>query len=177
MAAMTWRCPVCGYKSDREGMCPRHRRLYVLDVPSPPPAGTDTADLGATSRTEGDPVVPDRPTVPPTERLALRMPWRQQINLPDEGELELGRSSTEFHAHPDATAALQVSRRHALFYRDMHGELFVRDLDSANGTYVDGVPVEAGSSVRLRSGQRLRLGLDVECDVLQLNEHGEPEGG
>jgi hypothetical protein len=33
-----------------------------------------------------------------------------------------------------------------------------------------------GRPGRLRSGQVLRLAQDVDCDVLRLNEHGEPEG-
>ena len=102
------------------------------------------------------------------------MPWRQQINLPDEGELVLGRSTPEFRAHPAAVDATQVSRRHARFYRDAKGRLYVEDLTSANGTYLDGVPIEGGPSP-LRSGQTLRLAQDLDCDVIRLNEHGEPE--
>jgi hypothetical protein len=112
----------------------------------------------------------------PGERLALRMPWRQQINLPDDGQLVLGRSSPEFRAHPQAVAADQVSRAHARFFRDERGDLWVEDLNSANGTYIDGVPVAACPS-RLRSGQVLRFAQDVECPVLRLDDYGEPVGG
>ena len=79
-------------------------------------------------------------------------------------------------ANPDASAAQQVSRRHAHFYRDEHGELYVEDLDSANGTYIDGAEV-AGQPGAAALRQVLRLAQDVDCDVLRLNEHGEPEGG
>jgi hypothetical protein len=164
-------------------MCPKCRLLYVLDAPpepqpielleAPETAGPDPAPgerLGP-----GACPAPTRAAMPPAERLALRMPWRQQINLPDEGELVLGRSSPEFRGHPGASAAQQVSRRHARFYRDEHGALYVQDLDSANGTYIDGAPVE-GRPGRLHSGQVLRLAQDVDCDVVRLNDHGEPEG-
>jgi FHA domain len=167
MAPLTWRCPRCHRSSDREGTCPRCRLLYVPDEPEPQPPAPDGV---------ADDACPATDAVPPGERLALRMPWKQQINLPDAGELILGRSSAQFHAHPEATAAIQVSRRHARFFRDEHGDLYVEDLNSANGTYIDGLPVEGRPSC-LRSGQVLRLAMDVDCDVLRLNEHGEPEEG
>jgi len=152
-------------------MCPRCRLPYVPD--SPPESEASAAP--AADEPQGPDEGPVRSTVAPNERLALRMPWQQLINLPDEGELVLGRSSPQFHAHPDATAAHQVSRRHARFYRDQQGELYVEDLSSANGTYIDGAAVE-GAPSRLGSGQILRLAQDVECTVLRLNEFGEPEG-
>lgn len=179
---MTWRCPKCSRASNREGMCPKCRQLYVLDTPPEPEqnAPLDAPDAAGPSpapgQVPGPGAGPAPAAAPPAERLALRMPWRQQINLPDEGDLVLGRSSTEFHADPAASAAHQVSRRHARFYRDEHGDLYVEDLNSANGTYIDGAPV-TGRPGRLRSGQVLRLAQDVDCDVLRLNEHGEPEGG
>jgi pSer/pThr/pTyr-binding forkhead associated (FHA) protein len=100
------------------------------------------------------------------------MPWRQQINLPDEGELIIGRSTQALRGNRKAQEALQISREHARFYRDPSGDLYVQDLDSANGTYVDQVPAGAGSL--LRAGQVLRIALDLECQVIRLNEHGEP---
>jgi hypothetical protein len=183
MAAMTWRCPRCHRTSSREGICPSCRLLYALDAPpEPEPAAPpDAPDTGGSGPAPGEVPGPGAGPAPaaaaPTERLALRMPWRQQINLPDEGELLLGRSSPEFHAHPDASAVHQVSRWHARFYRDEHGDLYVEDLNSANGTYIDGAPVAGRPGRLLRSGQVLRLAQDVDCDVLRLNEHGEPEGG
>ncbi len=180
MATMTWRCSRCRRSSGREGICPRCRRPYVLDMPPEQRAAQPEGQAAAgPDPAHGEVPFPGgdaaRTAVPPSERLALRMPWHQQINLPDEGELILGRSSPEFRAHPDASAAHQVSRLHARVYRDEHGELYVEDLDSANGTYIDGVPVK-GRPGLLRSGQTLRLAQDVECPVLRLNEHGEPEG-
>lgn len=169
---MTWRCPRCRRISNREGMCPRCRRPYVLDAPEATRSDLLTGSVPAPENGAR----PGGAAAPPIERLALRMPWHQQINLPDEGEMVLGRASPEFHAHPDANAAHQISRRHARFYRDAHGELYVEDLSSANGTYIDGAVV-TGDPRRLQAGQILRLAQDVDCEVLRLNEHGEPEGG
>jgi pSer/pThr/pTyr-binding forkhead associated (FHA) protein len=146
-------------------------------APSPPSVTSRlsaTEESAATAVVRGNTPLPGPVSVPPTERLALRMPWRQQVNLPDEGELVLGRSSEVFRRDTAARAATQVSREHARFYRDTRGELYVEDLQSANGTYVDGVPVQDRPSL-VRSGQTLRLAQDVDCAVIRLNEHGEPE--
>lgn len=52
-------------------------------------------------------------------------------------------------------ASGEVSRRHAVVYRE-HGQVFVTDLDSSNGTLVDGVRVRSGPT-RLVSGSVLTL--------------------
>src|SRR5262249_26458341 len=115
-------------------MCPKCRQLYV---PATPPEPPPTEFPGPPARARATParpagaganparavgMIPDTgpapAAAPPAERLALRMPWRQQINLPDEGELVLGRSSPEFHAHPEASATHQISRRHVRFFRN-----------------------------------------------------------
>jgi hypothetical protein len=135
-------------------------------IPADIPTGAQSPGEGACQASAAD----------PEERLALRMPWHQQINLPDVGEVVLGRSSPAFRARQEAIEADQVSREHARFFRDERGALWVEDLNSANGTYIDGVPV-AGHPSRLRSGQVLRLALDVYCPVLRIDEYGEPVGG
>lgn len=140
-----------------------------------PGAGTGTGSQPRSGRGRRPGAGRTAGSVAPKGRLALRMPWGQQINLPDERDLVLGRSTEHFHAHPDAVAAEQISRRHARVYRDEQGDLYVEDLTSANGTYLDGDRV-TGTPRQLRAGQILRLALDVECTVLRLNEYGEPEG-
>ena len=168
---MSLHCPVCGRPSPHEGMCRLHRRPFVPDPEPEPEPEASPAPAAAE-----DPEPGARPgSVAPKGRLALRMPWGQQINLPDERDLVLGRSTEHFHAHPNAVAAEQISRRHARVYRDEQGDLYVEDLTSANGTYLDGDRV-TGTPRQLRAGQILRLALDVECTVLRLNEYGEPEG-
>lgn len=61
-----------------------------------------------------------------------------------------------------------VSRRHCEFFRDEEGRVCIRDLESTNGTFVDGrqlkprvaTPVSSGSSVRLGN-----VGFRVEYQV------------
>ena len=60
--------------------------------------------------------------------------------------------------HPDCQVQLEsnmVSRRHARVFSDV-GKLFVEDLGSGNGTFLNGSRVE--SPMRLRNGDRLKVG-------------------
>ncbi|HEU5103621.1 MAG TPA: FHA domain-containing protein, partial [Roseiflexaceae bacterium] len=54
-------------------------------------------------------------------------------------------------------AAASVSRRHALLLRDSAGTLLI-DLESTNGTLVNGVPARPDEPVRLADGDTLRFG-------------------
>ncbi|MFI7662859.1 FHA domain-containing protein [Micromonospora parva] len=154
MAAVIWVCPVgdCPVRQDRPGSCPD--------------------DLVQLVREQTEPGAPAAaPAAPAPSGLALDCPWGQLVDIPAE-ELSIGRSSPAFRGggidHYD-----QVSRAHArLFWID--GRLHLDDLDSANGTFVDGQRVTPGTPVALSAGQELRLGLDVPCRIVQLNEFGEP---
>jgi hypothetical protein len=161
----------------------------MTDGTEPDDTGPDGNEAAPTARTPVDPASssgstptpqrhPDAADVepvlaPPLRRLALRTPWRQQIELPEHGALVIGRSSPELKDNPTAREMLQISRRHARFYRDPSGDLYVEDLGSTNGTFLNGLPV-ADRGSRLSPGQTLRLGQDVECVVIALNEFGEP---
>ena len=84
------------------------------------------------------------PTPTPVPRLTLDCPWGQLEEIGEDG-LEVGRESPSFRG--GRIAALdQISRHHArLFYED--GVLHVDDLDSYNGTYLDGARVTPGKPV------------------------------
>jgi DNA-binding response OmpR family regulator len=70
--------------------------------------------------------------------------------LPKDGEIFAGRDgSCEIHL-PDR----QISRRHAIFQRRPEG-VFVNDLGSKNGTWVNGVQVQ--SPVLLRDGDEVSI--------------------
>lgn len=149
MAAVTWVCPTggCQIRQDRPGSCPDCLVQLVREQPEP------EADVAA-----------------PTG-FALDCPWGQMIDIPAEG-VEIGRSSPAFRG-TGIERYDQVSRVHArLFWVD--DRLHVDDLHSANGTFVDGAEVTAEEPMALSAGQELRLGLDVPCQIVQLNEFGEP---
>ena len=61
----------------------------------------------------------------------------------------------------------QVSRRHAEL-RLANGAWTVRDLDSANGTFVNGRRLSANERVPLGSTDRLRIGPDIEIKLEQV---------
>lgn len=70
------------------------------------------------------------------------------LEIPESG-LILGRSSqkADFRIRDNS----DVSRRHCKLYRK-GSDMYVQDLSSLNGTFVDGNPVPVGSGVLLRSG-------------------------
>ncbi|MFF5225129.1 FHA domain-containing protein [Dactylosporangium sp. NPDC000521] len=158
MAAVTWVCPVpdCTVRRDRPGQCRVDLVPLVREQIEPPPGR--------------EPEPRPEPEAPPSG-LALDCPWGQMVDIPGTG-LEIGRSAPSFRGG-GIDAFDQVSRVHArLLWQD--GQLHILDLHSANGTFVDGVPVGTETPTALKPGQQLRLGLDVPCQIVQLNEYGEP---
>ena len=80
------------------------------------------------------------------------------VRLPDGTTLQIARSfyiGRDFECEVQLDGA-QVSRRHAQVSFD-RGEWWIRDLQSSNGTYVDGARVE---SAPIGGGVRVRLGAD-----------------
>src|SRR5258708_5140083 len=72
-------------------------------------------------------------------------------------DMELGRDS----ANDSWSAGFEdpfMSRRHARIARGSTGEWFVSDLESTNGTWVDGRVVPAGQALPLALGSVLMLG-------------------
>lgn len=84
----------------------------------------------------------------------------------EEGGTTVGRTGESSLALDDDS----LSRRHARFFC-VHGRCYVEDLESTNGTFVDGVPVRApaaledGSRVQLGSGTVLRFGWHDEAQI------------
>ncbi|MEI7657647.1 MAG: ATP-binding protein [Phycisphaerae bacterium] len=74
----------------------------------------------------------------------------RRFELPDHEPQLIGRSSEALPLTDNA-----VSRRHAELTPD-DGEWFIRDLESQNGTYVNGVRI--GAATRLRPGDQIRTG-------------------
>jgi len=81
------------------------------------------------------------------------------IPLPD-GEVTVGRDPTNGVAVVDPS----VSRKHCLLQREEDGRFRIRDLDSRNGTVVNGVPVK---EQWLHHGDELAIGDSVFLFLLQ----------
>ena len=113
----------------------------------------------------------DRGPQPPADQVAP--PWRLLLQIGGENRTTLGVSVTErmlvgredtrrgvvpeIDFDPFDGAASGVSRQHAVItYQD--GALFVEDLDSTNGTRINGFQVMSGRSYRLRDGDELEFG-------------------
>ena len=80
----------------------------------------------------------------------------------------IGRNDTNEIVVPDMT----MSAIHAFLMRREDGEFYLQDMNSTNGTSVNGVPVPAqgeGDPMRLKSGDRIRFG-GVKFTFLRLEE-------
>lgn len=100
--------------------------------------------------------------------LQVREPGQSPRVFTIEGRLEIGRDCDGLELD-DPT----VSRRHLWVEPTPQGLLLV-DLGSANGTYVDGVRVEAPCT--LQAGQTIRLG-ESELTVHEAHEVHRSDGG
>ena len=97
-------------------------------------------------------------------RAALRWPWNEELEI--AGRLLVGR---EPPAPPALAARLEreysnVSRRHAeLLLAD--GALWIVDLSSSNGTFVNDIRLAPQQRVRLVNGARLRFAASLTAVV------------
>jgi pSer/pThr/pTyr-binding forkhead associated (FHA) protein len=77
----------------------------------------------------------------------------------DLAENLVGRRDDRRDIHPEvAIRDPGVSRRHAMLYREPDGTLAVLDLNSSNGTQLNGTAVEAGVKTPLNDGDELVIG-------------------
>ena len=103
---------------------------------------------------------------PPTARLLITSPrgsWEQRI---DHVPLRIGRRDPRRNHYPDLDLAEHdrgiASRNHAVITRD--GDYYTLiDLNSTNGTYLNGMLVAQQQPQRLRSGDRIKVG-EVEME-------------
>ncbi len=109
------------------------------------------------------------------DRVRLRLPDGHVIALEGSGPWIVGRATTNFEPDLDAQSlgARHVSRKHArLEWR--HGGLYLIDLDSTNGTWVNGKRLYPHEPKRLRDGDWVRWA-DLEVQVLLPTPGREPE--
>lgn len=89
-------------------------------------------------------------------------------NTAEENIRSIGRNETNEIVVPDIT----ISGIHTFLMKREDGEFYLQDMNSTNGTSVNGVPVPAqgeGEPVRLKSGDRIRFG-GVKFTFLRLEE-------
>ena len=157
-----------GYKSDTRPLNPPIQRdryeeqppATVLQDASKPRSNAPI--IGETNRVRLIPRIPD----PPPWRIILHMIEGEQttIGLDVRQPVIMGRIDPEGDPNPtlDLTSYLArehgVSRQHAALIPAPEG-LCLADLESANGTWVNGIFVEPGQRRILSSGDRVELGL------------------
>ncbi|MBN2304743.1 MAG: FHA domain-containing protein [Anaerolineae bacterium] len=118
------------------------------------------------------PVEPDQPR-PQTARLAA--PWRLLLQIGGDNQttvgievrdhVVLGRSDPVADYYPDLDLSPYdgqeggVSRRHAAIIQDDESKsLYIEDLNSTNGTRINGFSLEPRRRYRLRDGDELEFG-------------------
>lgn len=129
-----------------------------------------------TTRSLGQPTPPDDPfalspvmIVPPEARpggpslTLVIMNSGRRIDLDVSDDLLIGRKDSAKGIMPDVDLGLDggydagVSRRHAILsYRE--GVYLVEDLDSANGTFVNGRRLQPQAATRITNGDELKCG-------------------
>ena len=97
------------------------------------------------------------------DKFSVTWPWGK---MPIQDRLLVGRvppTPDELSQHLELSY-LNVSRCHAELFVES-GQLFLRDLDSLNGTYLNGEQVNKFNAVPLRSGDRVQFAATLEAII------------
>jgi FHA domain len=171
-------CSVCKKETAPGDYCKNCTSKLVAAVPEVPDVavetGSTTPDAEKRCATPGcgQPLKEDatecRYCGEPVDRLAqesaantLIFPWGDHLIGEDEA-LTLGREQPPFSAQ--LAEYPNVGRTHARVARS-EGSMQITDLNSRNGTHIDGRRIPPGLPEELRSGQILRLGATLEIEV------------
>lgn len=88
------------------------------------------------------------------------------LDGPDKGRtFELEGDAIYVGRSPDNHIRLKdtyVSRKHLRIIRRGSG-LFIEDLDSTNGSFVDGEPISPGIELEIKEGVPIMIGISVIC--------------
>jgi pSer/pThr/pTyr-binding forkhead associated (FHA) protein len=95
--------------------------------------------------------------MPPIYHLKLRFASQAPLSLSVVTPTVIGRAEADVNLNPFGAEELGVSRHH-LEIVPLEKHLMIRDLNSTNGTFLNGVPCEPKQAYMLRSNDRLRLG-------------------
>jgi hypothetical protein len=91
------------------------------------------------------------------------------VSVPVTARVVIGRSEINkieglnIDLTPFGARVMGVSRRHAVVYR-MRNSLFIEDLDSVNGSYVNGQRLTPGHPQLLHNGDEIRFG-NLRCSI------------
>jgi hypothetical protein len=122
---------------------------------TPPPHDADSASPFPSGSRE------PRPEIAPLSLILVES--RQRISLPAIYLVYLGRRDEQHNIHPDIDftpdggEAYGVSRQHARIHQSKDG-VFIEDLNSTNGTFLNGQRLIPSKLYPLEHGDMLRLG-------------------
>ncbi|WP_431974749.1 FHA domain-containing protein [Micromonospora haikouensis] len=165
-------CPVpgCGNQLDADGRCPLHDLGGMATeagtwAGGPPPARPadrpDRTDRPAGPGPGGAPAT-TRDAPPDTTAYRLEFPFGP-VGV-GRAEVRVGRADDLGDIAARLAPHHNVSRQHALLWVE-HGELYVQDLGSTNGTYVNDRRLDPHTRQRLFDGDELRLASTVRARV------------
>ena len=134
-------------------------RAVWIELREPKPAPLPDSAGGATALPLARPVASDQAAVPqrvgPEKLVVLEPAELNGVEFPLSDEMTVGRAAGCGIALPEDTFVSQLHAR--VFRRD--GDLFIEDLGSTNGTYLNGKQVSAASV--MRKGDRVQAGRTV----------------
>ncbi|MFF7334750.1 FHA domain-containing protein [Streptomyces sp. NPDC008150] len=100
------------------------------------------------------------------EATTLRLSFTSGEIVVEPGQqVVLGRDPSHTATAPRLACFDNVSRTHATVGLTADGAAWLRDENSANGTWADEVPVPAGQTRPLRDGSKVRLASNVTAQV------------
>jgi len=144
----------------------------------------DAAQAPVDTHAPANPAAPVDNGAAPAQRLMLRIVVDQTLYTEPEADTPCptGRAEKVYHldldentlgrqyegkgAHPEIVVQdPSISRRHLKFVRGSRGEYSVLELGSANGTEINGKPLEPGIVTMINPGDQITLGMWTRIHV------------
>lgn len=158
-------CPICQHQEyEGELFCSKCGAQLIIGEESPITRSFSRTQMMETNPATSQPTA-DRPTPRPPSpcQIALAVEGAEaSIILADKFEYVLGRESQgqaapDVDLNPYGGREKGVSRRHAMLRVDGK-QLLLMDLNSANGTKLNGEVLRAQEPMRLLDGDEIRMG-------------------
>ena len=183
-------CPHCGSIVDQDadlpGQSKRRGLLAWLTRPEPDvcehcghelPSGLEKEDVPLAETPDPRPVEPSERVMAPTLTV---LSSRRKIDLSGMALVFLGRCDEKHHIYPhldltrDEGVSYGVSRQHACIHQNDEG-LHVEDMDSTNGTFLNGQRLSPFKVYPLHNGDVIQLGkLEVKVQVKRCEQPAPP---
>ncbi|HEX2911188.1 MAG TPA: FHA domain-containing protein [Chloroflexia bacterium] len=146
---------------------PANESADSIPVEPGPMGGVAANAFGAPPAAVLEPAPPAPVPAAGTLRLHIEGPYGAELFEWKGQEILLGRNDLKTRIFPqinlDDSAA---SRRHLSIWKDeTDGEFYAQDLESANGTSLNGRDMKAGEPVRLNNGDVLKIGTRYSIQV------------